>query len=37
MELTKDDLKELNEKGKVEVRRVCGVKEYWECIEVKEE
>lgn len=34
MEISKEDLKELNEKGKVEVRYFRGNKEFWETIEV---
>ena len=35
MKLTKEQLEELNKKGKVEVRCQRGVKEYWEYIEVE--
>ena len=35
MKITKDELKELNKKGEVEIRLMFGCREYWETIEVK--
>ena len=34
MKITKDELKELNEKGVIEVRKKMGVYEYYEKIEL---
>jgi hypothetical protein len=36
MIITKENLKELNEIGKTEVRCGCNFKEYWDIIEVEE-
>jgi len=35
MKITKEELKELNEKGEVEVWTTFGVKEFWDKIEVE--
>ena len=36
MKITKDELKELNTKGSVEICMKFGNKEYWEILEVEE-
>ena len=35
MKISKEELKELNEKGKVEIKYIECDKEFWEIIEVK--